>query len=190
MKIYKSEHVFEHPWETVVQAAWRKYPNPMNPNVVGVDVVDRQVTTDGVLRSHRLMSTFWGVPDFVTRLIGLNRTAYVSEVSEVNHSNKTMQLFSRNLTLSNLVTIDEKLEYKPHPTRPSCTLLEQEAVIKIEGVPLTTYLEDLMLKTCSSNAAKGRQAMEIVIHKIKSEAGELTRAAQESVDNIINKASL
>lgn len=162
----------------------------MNPNVIGLDVVDRQVTSDGVLKSRRLLSTFWGVPDFVAKLIGMNRTAYVSEISEVDQSNRTMQLFSRNLTFSNLVTIDEKLEYKPHPTRPSCTLLEQEAVIKIQGVPLTTYLEDLMLKTCSSNATKGRQAMEIVIHKIKSEAGELTRAAQESVDNIMNKASL
>lgn len=162
----------------------------MNPNVIGLDVVDRQVTSDGVLRSRRLLSTFWGVPDFVAKLIGMNRTAYVSEISEVDQNKRTMQLFSRNLTFSNLVTIDEKLEYKPHPTRPSCTLLEQEAVIKIQGVPLTTYLEDLMLKTCSSNATKGRQAMEIVIDKIKSEAGELTRAAQESVDNIMNKASL
>ncbi|CAH1644913.1 unnamed protein product [Spodoptera littoralis] len=31
MKIWTSEHTFNHPWETVAQAAWRKYPNPITP---------------------------------------------------------------------------------------------------------------------------------------------------------------
>ena len=43
----------------------RKYPNPMNPNVVGVDVLDRNLDTDGRLHSHRLLSTEWGLPGIV-----------------------------------------------------------------------------------------------------------------------------
>ena len=53
--------VYSHPWETVAQAAWRKYPNPMNPAVIGTDVVDRKVV-DGVLHTHRLVSSMWGFP--------------------------------------------------------------------------------------------------------------------------------
>lgn len=53
-----------HPWETVATAAWRKYPNPMNPNVIGTDVVERQVV-DGVLHTHRLVSSKWGMPKWV-----------------------------------------------------------------------------------------------------------------------------
>jgi hypothetical protein len=45
----------------VAQAAWRKYPNPMNPAVIGTDVVDRKVV-DGVLHTHRLVSSKWGFP--------------------------------------------------------------------------------------------------------------------------------
>lgn len=51
-----------HPWETVTKAAMQKYPNPMNPGVVGVDVLNRHVDTQGRLYSNRLLSTEWGLP--------------------------------------------------------------------------------------------------------------------------------
>lgn len=37
----------------------------MNPSVVGVDVLDRKLDTDGRLHSHRLLSTEWGLPGIV-----------------------------------------------------------------------------------------------------------------------------
>jgi len=74
LKIYELYRVillscFSHPWETVVLAAWRKYPNPMNPNVVGIDTVERTVDTQGTLRSHRLMSTEWGLSSWITKVL-------------------------------------------------------------------------------------------------------------------------
>lgn len=57
--------VASHPWETVTTAAMQKYPNPMNPSVVGVDVLDRHVDPSGKLHSHRLLSTEWGLPSIV-----------------------------------------------------------------------------------------------------------------------------
>lgn len=43
----------------------RKYPNPMNPCVVGVDVLERSVDGYGRLHSLRLLSTEWGLPGLV-----------------------------------------------------------------------------------------------------------------------------
>lgn len=45
----------------MAQAALRKYPNPMNTNVRGTDVIDRQVI-DGVLHTHRLVTSDFGFP--------------------------------------------------------------------------------------------------------------------------------
>ena len=59
---------YSHPWDTVVKAAWRKYPNPHNTAVIGMDVVDRKVDSSGVLRSHRLLSTAWGLPGWCTKV--------------------------------------------------------------------------------------------------------------------------
>lgn len=56
--------ICSHPWETVVKAACRKYPNPLNPSVLGTDVIDRKVK-DGVLYSHRLVTTQWRFPTWI-----------------------------------------------------------------------------------------------------------------------------
>lgn len=57
--------MYSYPWDTVIKAAMRKYPNPMNPNVTGVDVLDRTLDAEGRLHSHRLLSTEWGLPSIV-----------------------------------------------------------------------------------------------------------------------------
>ena len=65
IKIWTLEHVFDYSWEIVTTAAMQKYPNPMNPSVVGVDVLDRHIDPSGKLHSHRLLSTEWGLPSIV-----------------------------------------------------------------------------------------------------------------------------
>ncbi|XP_032830733.1 PRELI domain containing protein 3B-like isoform X3 [Petromyzon marinus] len=165
MKIWTSEHVFNHPWETVTQAAMRKYPNPMNPSVVGVDVVGRHVDAAGQLHSHRLLSTEWGLPSLVRSLLGTGRTkTYIKEHSIVNPTQRTMELKSTNITLTNLVSVDERLVYKPHPDDAEKTMLVQEAIISVKGVSLGSYLEGLMASTISANAKKGWDAIEWTIH--------------------------
>uniref|UniRef100_A0A2I9LPQ0 Protein slowmo n=1 Tax=Centruroides hentzi TaxID=88313 RepID=A0A2I9LPQ0_9SCOR len=187
MKIWTSEHTFNHPWETVAQAAWRKYPNPMNPAVVGIDVVDRKIA-NGVLKTHRLISTKWGLPSWAVTILGTDKTCYASEHSEVDPRHRIMTLRSRNLTFCNEISIEEMLTYSPHPTKSECTLLKQEAIVTIKGVPLSSYLEDFVAGTISSNAGKGRQAMEWVISKINTEVQELTNKTVKSMDEITSAA--
>ncbi|XP_071091686.1 PRELI domain containing protein 3B-like [Haliotis cracherodii] len=187
MKIWTSDHTFDHPWETVVKAAWRKYPNPMNPSVQGIDVVERQVTPDGKLKSHRLLSTSWGLSAWVTKIVGMDQVCYASEHSEVDTANRTLTMRTRNLTFCNVVTVDEYLSYVPHPEDRTRTTLHQEAVVTVKGVPLGSYLETVMTDSISNNAGKGRQAMEWVIGRIKTEAQDLKQEAQKCMDTVLPK---
>jgi len=181
MKIWTEEHIFDHPWETVVTAASRKYPNPLNPNVIGVDVVDRKVEK-GVLKSHRLMTTEWFLPKWAVSLVGIDRACFASEHSAVDTNNKTLTLKSRNLTFNNILSIDEKLVYCPHPTDPSKTLLRQENEISVSNVPLTGYMESLIQNTMSAQAGKGRLALEHVIDVIKTDT-------RKGIDTAVNDLS-
>ncbi|XP_073068904.1 PRELI domain containing protein 3A isoform X6 [Manis javanica] len=136
MKVWSSEHVFGHPWDTVIKAAMRKYPNPMNPCVVGVDVLERSVDSRGRLHSHRLLSTEWGLPGLVRAhrdrlqpgciicwILGTSRTlTYIKEHSIVDPVEKKMELCSTNITLTNLVSVNERLVYTPHPENPEIFL--------------------------------------------------------------------
>uniref|UniRef100_A0A8C9U126 PRELI domain containing 3A n=3 Tax=Scleropages formosus TaxID=113540 RepID=A0A8C9U126_SCLFO len=162
--------VQRYPWETVIKAAMRKYPNPMNPSVVGVDVLDRNLDTHGRLHSHRLLSTEWGLPGIVRAILGTNRTlTYIKEHSIVDPDEKKMELCSTNITLTNLVSVDERLVYRPHPENPDVTVLTQEAIITVKGVSLSSYLEGLMALTMSANARKGWDAIEWIIQNSERE---------------------
>ncbi|XP_030666650.1 PRELI domain containing protein 3A isoform X2 [Nomascus leucogenys] len=166
MKIWSSEHVFGHPWDTVIQAAMRKYPNPMNPSVLGVDVLQRRVDGRGRLHSLRLLSTEWGLPGLI---LGTSRTlTYIREHSVVDPVEKKMELCSTNITLTNLVSVNERLVYTPHPENPEMTVLTQEAIITVKGISLGSYLESLMANTISSNAKKGWAAIEWIIEHSES----------------------
>ena len=74
--VIKSMLSDSHPWETVTKAAMQKYPNPMNPNVFGVDVLARGVDASGRLHSSRLLSADWGMPSMI---MSVSRTASPAE---------------------------------------------------------------------------------------------------------------
>lgn len=92
-----------------------------------------------------------------------------------------------NLTFGRFIAVDETVRYLPHPNDASKTLLRQEAVVTVEGVPLNHYMEDLLTNKISLNAGKGRQAMEWVISKINCEVTELASTACKSTDEILNQ---
>lgn len=150
----------------------------MNTNVLGIDTVERNVNLSGALQSHRILSTEWGLSSWITRLVGMDQLCYVSEHSEVNPKTRTMRLKSRNLTFCNVVTIDEQLVYAPHPTDSNSTLLRQESIVTVRGVPMADYMENLIKSTMSSKAGQGRQAIEWVISRLKEETQEFGRAAR------------
>lgn len=91
---------------------------------------------------------------------------------------KTFELQSTNITFTNMVSVDERLIYRPHPEDPEKTMLTQEAIISVKGVSLSSYLEGLMASTISANAGKGREAMEWVIRRLNTEIEELALTAR------------
>jgi folate-binding Fe-S cluster repair protein YgfZ len=69
-------------------------------------------------------------------------------------------MYCFQLTFCRFIAVDETVSYAPHPQDPSKTLLKQEAVVTVKGVPLTSYVEDLLTNKISLNAGK-------VIHHLK-----------------------
>lgn len=110
-------------------------------------------------------------------------------------NSRQMILRTINLTFCRHIAVNETLNYTPDPSDPSKTLLKQEAVVTVKGVPLNHYMEDMLTNKISNNAGKGRQAMEWVINKLNEEVKDLTRSTDEifnqtkkSIDDIANSA--
>lgn len=182
MRIWTTEHTFDHQWDTVVQAVWRKYPNPMNPSVVGIDILDRKVCPQtSVMHTHRLITCKWGLPGWAEKILGRSKT-FASEYSELDPIKKNFTLKSKNVSFCDELSIIEKLTYKPHPSDCGKTIMTQETLVEVHGIPLSSYLEDFVYKDIMRNAHKGRQAMELVIDKINGEMHDLAQKTVKSVD--------
>ena len=76
---------------------------------------------------------------------------------------------SKNMSFCNFVNMEEKMTYTPDPENPSRTLMKQETVVTVQGVPLTSYMEGIIVNTVSSNSSKGRAAIEWIVEKLGSE---------------------
>ena len=91
-----------------------------------------------------------------------------------------MELTSTNLSFCNVVSMKEKMKYSQHPEDPNKTIMTAEMVVTVRNVPLTTYMEDIVLSTVSKNSGKGRIAMEYVVDKLKNE----TRPISDYLDKL------
>ena len=85
------------------------------------------------------------------------------EHSVVNPVAKTMELKSTSISFTNMVSVDERLIYKPHPRDPEKTF-DSESIITVSGVSLHSSIEGLMANMMSSNANK-------VLHGVPGENG-------------------
>ena len=81
----------QHPWSTVTQAFWRKYPNDYQSSVYGTDVIERYVDADGKLHSKRLIISDWNIPSFMKFFFGETR-GYAVEYSIVDPVEQTLTL--------------------------------------------------------------------------------------------------
>jgi len=185
MKIWTSEHVFNHNWDAVVTSQFRKYPNPHNTAVLGTDVYDRRVDPEtGILHSHRIITSDWALAPWVQRLIGANRECYAHEYSSVDPKSRMMEMKSINLTFCSFVNMKEQMSYFPHPEDQSKTIMRQETIVTVKGVPLTSYMESIIVNTVSSNANKGRSAIDWVVDAIGKESKNISGVLDKITDHV------
>merc|ERR1712059_128629 len=165
MKLWSSEYIFRHPWNTVTEACWRKYPNEMNPNVKAIDVVDRKITDDGRLLTTRIFGSHWNLPTLITSLLGMPEMCYAVEHIEVDPKVKRMTLKMINYTFMGLMAVEETVVYEPSISDPNITLMTQGAKISVTGVSFKDYFDGVIVNNFSSNSSNGRLALEQVIAK-------------------------
>ena len=82
----------------------------------------------------------WALAPWVQRLIGANRECYAHEYSSVDPKSRLMEMKSINLTFCSFVNMKEQMSYFPHPEDNSKTLMRQETIVTVQGVPLTRYV--------------------------------------------------
>ncbi|KAJ3204515.1 hypothetical protein HDU67_009460 [Dinochytrium kinnereticum] len=129
-KFWDHTFSFDHPWSTVTQAIWRKYPNPFASHVLAADVIDRYVDpVTGCLITTRLFLKQGNLPKWGRQFMHAPE-AFILEVSTVDPTGKKMETATRNLSHVKLMLVEEHQTVRPHPDDPdNKTELRTEARI-------------------------------------------------------------
>ncbi|CAH8475149.1 PRELI domain containing protein 3A [Schistosoma haematobium] len=148
---WSEKFVIKHPWHDVVSSVQFKYPNPYNPNVLNIDVINRQVDlTGGAMLSCKLINSSW--PMFhMGHLKAL-------EYSCIQVPNKRMVSNTINIDFQGVLSGMEHMEYTVHPENKDWTVLEHS--ISVKAFSLIAMSAVSMSK---QNAHQGREALNWVI---------------------------
>jgi hypothetical protein len=74
--LFTTAFAFSYPWPAQTYAVLNKYPNPLAPHVISIDVVDRSILPDGTVRSERILGIQQDSPRWIRRVSPiLTRTA-------------------------------------------------------------------------------------------------------------------
>ncbi|KAG7289701.1 hypothetical protein NEMBOFW57_006077 [Staphylotrichum longicolle] len=167
MKVFSNSETFNYSWEEVSTANWRKYCpwNQKSTHVIAVDTVSRTVDPEtGILRTERLITCKQSAPEWLKSIFGGMDESQVFETSYVDPRNKTVTMVSANLTLSNLINVQETVVYRPlndHQTR-----FDQAAQITAlcgGWQRIKNRIEDTLVSRFRENAVKGKEGFEAVL---------------------------
>ncbi|OTB01156.1 hypothetical protein M426DRAFT_323672 [Hypoxylon sp. CI-4A] len=167
MKVFSSSHTFNYSWEEVSTANWRKYCpwNDKSTHVIAVDTIAREVDpATGILRTERLITCKQSAPEWLKSMMGCMETSQVFETSYVDPVAKTVTMVSQNVTLANLVNVQETVIYKPLDAHR--TQFEQDARITAlcgGWQRIKNSIEDTLVTRFRENAVKGKEGFELVL---------------------------
>lgn len=187
MKLFEIKHTFDTPWDTLTLANWRKYPNTKAQHVMSVDVLDRYITKEGILRTERLLVCKQASPPILKTLgILISDTAYFREISELCPVTQTYTATTINLTLTNILTVEETCVFEQDPDDTGVSLFTQKG--HVVAVAALSYLgrlvEDAAVSRLHANSHKGRDGLQLVIDTITKEYDELEETLVASLDGL------
>ncbi|KAI8086574.1 PRELI-like family-domain-containing protein [Halteromyces radiatus] len=181
MKLFQTVHDFNYEWNLVSTAQWQKYPNDNCPHVQAVDVLNSSIDhTTGILTTERLITVVQNVPSLIRKILGTGTTQYVREISIIDPKAKTLTMRSINLTMANLLKVEETIVYREHPDDQQKTQFTQQAAISAGSMMSrwASIIEDFSLKRFQQNAAVGREGFSKVLERfvVMAEAADSNKA--------------
>jgi len=169
VKLFAVEHTFQHPFDRVTAAFWRKYPNESASHVRAIDVTDRRIDDSGRLITNRIMACESALPSWL-KAAGLPQQCFVAETSVVDPRLKQMIVKSSNLSGASIMTVEETCTYSQCPKQPKrATHYKQEARITAFLPLVAGKFENYSLQSMQSKSKEGIAVVERLAQRIANE---------------------
>eukprot|EP00037_Helgoeca_nana_P008444 m.75324 g.75324 ORF g.75324 m.75324 type:complete len:198 (-) comp18943_c1_seq1:29-622(-) len=166
MRVWSKVDLFREPWERVTFAHWIKYPNPLSAHVLTADTLERRVDPQtGCMHSTRLMTKTNRKPQWMTRLMGESH-AFVVEESVLDPRARTFTTFSKNVTLTSWMTVEEMCEYSVSDENPEWTSCKTTARVT-SPVRIGDMLERFGIERFKANSDKAKRAVLYALDRVR-----------------------
>ncbi|MEN2496009.1 MAG: Slowmo [Marteilia pararefringens] len=182
MRIWSSNYIYDFPWSTVVEAQIKKYPNPVNNNIISVHLVQRElkmkedeaqeakVNKHFVLHSKQLISRSLIISPWIKDLFGINQQHFSCiEESILDPKEKSFILQSKNINFDHAIEVKENLVLTPSNNNCNQTNVEQEISIDIFQGKIPGIVEDMILTGYKASQSEGKKAINWVINNLNKQ---------------------
>jgi len=164
VKLFQQDHIFQHNFDIVTSAFWRKYPNLHASHVKEIDTYARRIDEHGRLIVHRLMRCESQVPAWLQSL-GVSNSAYAAETTIVDPTTRQMIVKSRNITGASMMVVEETCKYQQHPHNTEWTSYHQSAHIAAFLPFVSKKIENFSYHNMSLKAPLGLDVIEQLCQK-------------------------
>jgi len=172
-KYYNTEHIHPYSWDQVAQALFLRYPNPFSSHVLSEDTVFRDVV-GGVLYSRRFLTKTNKIPKWGERwLSGFARRVPLVEESTVDKETRTITTLTRNVGLSNFMSVAERVVYKVNPDDPSQTIALKEVWVESRFYGLRSAIKSFGVERFKKNCEKATVGFNYVIERVQAQQNTL-----------------
>ncbi|XP_003404871.1 PRELI domain-containing protein 2 isoform X5 [Loxodonta africana] len=170
--------VYKYPFEQVVSSFLRKYPNPMDKNVLSVKIVEekRDVST-GIIYRKRIAVCQNVIPEILRKILSILVVLYwkkvsilkipsiqLEEESWLNPQERSMAIRSHCLTWTQYASMKEESVFRESVENPNWTEFIQRGRISVTGVGFLNYLLETFASTfLKQGAQKGIRIMEMLL---------------------------
>lgn len=167
MKKFESSNTFHFNWQQIAVAFWKRYPNRYSRHVLTEDVLDRKIDRQGQLVTKRLFVKTNSCPKWIERLMR-TKHVHILEESVVDPIRHTLTTITRNLGMTNLMTVEEVCVYRPHPDNQVWTIVERKTSFdsKLSGLKRLAILR-LSFERYKYNIRKTDSGFHQVIKKLQ-----------------------
>nr|KAF6448453.1 PRELI domain containing 2 [Rousettus aegyptiacus] len=171
------QQVYKYPFEQVVASFLRKYPNPMDKNVISVITTEekRDVST-GIIYRKRIAVCRNVVPEILRKslstLVIVGKTVSILKVPSIeleeeswlNPRERNMAIRSHCLTWTQYASMKEESVFRESMENPNWTEFIQRGRISITGAGfLNCILETFASTFLRQGAQKGIRIMEMLL---------------------------
>jgi len=186
MKFNDTTNYIKHSFDELCLKFYNRYPNPHSTHVISEDTISRSIDGNNILRTVKLYHKRNGkdLPGWLQMLLP-SPTAYLVEESLVDLNKKVITTYTKNISLTTLLDIDEKCIFTKCDSNYEWTAVKRYAWMNSHFYGFASLLEGFGMSRYLSNINRMDAGFDYVLNN-----GSSALHNTEQVDTIKNNKEI